>query len=314
MTLPSTVEPCLSTFAWSRHGSGSAFLRESEIFLPFSSIRSTSTGSTSPTLTTSEDFSTRSKASSRIGISPSTPPRSTNAPNAASRTTVPSRTWPTANERSSSVRFERRSSSAARRCETTIRRRAGSMSITLSGTFVLTSVSIAVPIATRTCEAGRNPRIPPTSTSNPPFTAVVTVPIITSPLSRAARTRSHASWARFRRSSFAGFGAGGAFGAAWAGSADGAGSDASAVAATASAATTSVTGGSAATGSATTGSAAGGSATTGAAATGSGAGGSATTGGSAATGSAADGSAAGGSAAAGSAAGGSTATGASALA
>ncbi len=67
-------------------------------------------------------------------------------------------------------------------------------------------MSIAVPSGTRTCDAGKNPRIPPTSTSRPPLTAAVTVPVRTSPLSRALTTRSHACCARWRRSSARGSG------------------------------------------------------------------------------------------------------------
>ena len=131
-------------------------------------------------------------------LGPSIPPKSTNAPKSAKRTTTPSRICPTSKVSSNSCFLAWSSSSrpnAARERRDGVYDRGRSLSDeALADEFV--EIADRLP---RICDAGTNPRIPK-STSTPPLTTCVTVASITSSCSWASMTFSHVLRARARRS------------------------------------------------------------------------------------------------------------------
>src|SRR5450756_2419377 len=94
VTLPGTTWPMAWVRANCRQGSSWVALSDSETRSRSRSTSSTSTSTSWPTSTTSLGWSMCFQDSSETCTSPSTPPRSTNAPKLTMEDTTPCRTWP----------------------------------------------------------------------------------------------------------------------------------------------------------------------------------------------------------------------------
>src|SRR5665811_2546151 len=160
------------------HGSSCVAFSDRETRSRSKSTSSTSTVTSWPTSTISLGWSMCFQDSSETCTSPSTPPRSTNAPKLTIEETTPGRTWPFCRvcrkvERTSDCVCSRK----ARRDSTTLLR-------FLSSSMIFASISLPMygsrsrtrRISTR--DAGRKPRRP-MSRIRPPLTTSMTVPVTT---------------------------------------------------------------------------------------------------------------------------------------
>ena len=175
VTSPGTIDSRSCSRAKRAHGSSWVFFSERLTRSRWRSTSRTSTSTSSPTSTTSEGWSMCFHDSSETWTSPSTPPRSTNAPKLTIDDTTPARTSPGLRELRKSLRNSLCVSSRnLRRERTTLLRLRSSSMILHSSVWPMNGVRSRTRRIS-TSDAGRNPRRP-MSTMRPPLTTSMTLP------------------------------------------------------------------------------------------------------------------------------------------
>ncbi len=198
VTWPSMISPAEYLRSNSFQGSSWVALSESETRSRSRSTSSTSTSTSWPTVTTSLGWSTCFHESSDTCTSPSTPPRSTNAPKFTIEETVPLRRSPFCSDSRNFLRPSLCDSSRKARRESTTLLRLRSSSMILASSSVPTNGCRSRTRRRSTSDAGRNPRRP-MSRIRPPLTTSMTGPLIVPPdcMTSSIRPQARSYCARF---------------------------------------------------------------------------------------------------------------------
>ena len=198
VTFPGAIWPIAWVRANACHGSSWVALSDSDTRSRSRSTSRISTVTSCPTSTTSLACSMCFHDSSETCTSPSTPPRSTNAPKLTIDETTPLRTWPFWRALRNVDRVSLCvCSSSARRLRTTLLRFLSSSRIFASSSWPRYGVRSRTRRSSMS-EAGRKPRRP-MSTIRPPLTTSITWPVTTPSVSLIFSTSPQARsyWARF---------------------------------------------------------------------------------------------------------------------